>query len=352
MKVAYTCLNHYADKEVLDLNFTPTARRLWDRQRAQQSLSETLSLVKLADDLGFDYISFSEHHYTGGMMNPNPAVSAAAVSQLVKNAGVALLGPLASINNPVRIAEELAMLDHLTDGRIICAPLRGTPNEFVNYNVDADETRGRTQEAMLLIRKALTSLEPFSWDGTYFQFPVVSVWPGPTQTPHPPLYSSVNSPESVDFAARHRFAAAASYYEPQMIANIMDSYRDQCEKHGWTPSPEQQLYRSYVVVGESPAHAVELKERFAGDNPPPHAFAPGLTSDAEMTKKDMAGFGFGFLQFVGDTSEVTEQIIEFQRMTGVGMLDLGFTYGYFTHDETADMVTRFAKDVLPKLRGL
>ncbi|WP_067902194.1 LLM class flavin-dependent oxidoreductase [Nocardia vaccinii] len=121
------------------------------------------------------------------MPNLNPAVLAGALSRVVRHAQLALLGPLASMNNPVRVAEEIAMLDQLSGGRLIALLLRGTPNEFANYNIPAEETRARTEEAMLLIRKALTEPEPFSWRSEHYDFPVVSVWPGPTQVPHPLL---------------------------------------------------------------------------------------------------------------------------------------------------------------------
>jgi len=348
MKVSFTCMNTYYAPEAVKLSFTATPRGLWDPELGKRTIAQALEQAALADRLGYDFVSVSEHHYQAGMTNPNAAVLAGALSGVVHDAKLALLGPLVSMNNPVRIAEEIAMLDQLSGGRLIALLLRGTPNEFPFYNVPAEQTRARTEEAMLLIRKALTEPEPFSWESEHYTFPVVSVWPGPTQRPHPPLFGSANSDSSIAFIAEHRFGAAMSYFGPQAVAANMRKYHDQCTAHGWTPTAEQKLFRAFCVVGESAAHAEELKGRFMGPVPPPVP-APSANPDSTKTE-DLAGFGFGFLQFSGDPDDLVEQFREFGELTGVGILDLSFNFGYFTHEETLDQLRLFGEKVLPRLR--
>ncbi|MBO0684273.1 MAG: LLM class flavin-dependent oxidoreductase, partial [Candidatus Dormibacteraeota bacterium] len=182
----------------------------FDPELGRRAMEETLAEARLADELGFDWVSVSEHHYGPFTITPNAAVWAAAVSQHVRRAKIALLGPLVSMSNPVRVAEEIAMLDTLTGGRVVVLFLRGTPGEFATYHVNPDETRARTREASLLIARALTEPRPFGWEGRHFRFRNVSVWPGPVQRPHPPLFSSGNSFESATFAARQRHGLAMS----------------------------------------------------------------------------------------------------------------------------------------------
>jgi alkanesulfonate monooxygenase SsuD/methylene tetrahydromethanopterin reductase-like flavin-dependent oxidoreductase (luciferase family) len=253
------------------------------------------------------------------------------------------------MNNPVRIAEELSMLDQLSGGRLIAMPLRGTPNEFANYNVNPDETRGRTEEGMLLIKKALTEPEPFSWKGQYFDFPVVSVWPGPTQQPHMPIYCSANSRESGTFAARNQFGGGCSYAGVDQVAELLSHYRAEARAAGWEPAPEQMLYRAFCVVGEDETHAADLVGRFYG-RPEDRAVRRARSLTADQQKN--AGAGFGMLRFAGDPAGVVEQLRDFQAKTGAGMLDLAFNFGYYTVAETEAQIRRFAAEVMPKVREL
>lgn len=348
MKFSFTCMNTYRSDDALERNFTATPRALWDPEFGKQTMSEALQLASIADEEGFDYVSCSEHHYQAGMCNPNPCVLAGALTQVVKQAKIALLGPLLSINNPVRVAEEIAMLDQMSGGRLIALPLRGTPNEFATYEgVPAEQTRGRTEEGMLVIKKALTEPEPFAWSGTHYQFPAVSVWPGPTQVPHPPLYYSANSPESAAFAAEHQFGAAISYLGVKGVADRMRSYREQCAARGWQPAPEQMLFRCFCIVGEDEGHATDLARRFYGPQtmkvPGPRQ-APNAAVDA--------GYAFGMLQFSGDIDGIVEQIREHHALTGVGIYDLSFNFGYYSFQESVEQVRRFAREVMPQLRDL
>ncbi len=164
MKVSFFCTNRYSSREALDHPEWPVPRALYEPEAGLRSLEESLEQVRLAEELGFDWISCSEHHYTPLRQTPNAVLFAAALSQVVRRPKIAVLGPLVSMNNPVRIAEEIAMLDQLTGGRLIVMFLRGTPNEFLSYGVNPDETRARTQEASLLIIRALTEAQPFGWE--------------------------------------------------------------------------------------------------------------------------------------------------------------------------------------------
>ncbi|HXQ18208.1 MAG TPA: LLM class flavin-dependent oxidoreductase [Acidimicrobiales bacterium] len=95
-----------------------------------QAYEHGLAQARHADEVGFDMVSVSEHHYTPGLMTPNPMVAAAALTQVVKRAEIAILGPVMPLNNPVRVAEELAMVDTLSGGRTRIFFVRGTPNEW------------------------------------------------------------------------------------------------------------------------------------------------------------------------------------------------------------------------------
>src|ERR1051326_3625248 len=182
----------------------PVPTNTFSVEVAERSMATSLAHFELADQLGFDWVTVAEHHYAPMSLTPNPMVMAGALTQRVKNAKIALLGASIPILNPVRVAEEFAMLDTLTGGRVIAGMLRGTANEYVTYDVNPAESRARFEEAMDLIVHAWTEPQPFGWQGRYYEYRAISIWPRPVQQPHPPIYMSGSSPESGEFAARNQ----------------------------------------------------------------------------------------------------------------------------------------------------
>ena len=142
-----------------------------DPKISVQSYQEGMEECEFAEEMGFEWVSFSEHHYSGRIATGNPALMAAAVAERCKKVKIAILGQLLSINNPVKAAEEIGMLDNLTNGRVIMGFLRGTPNEDQSYGINPAEGRDRLFEGMDLVIKALTEPQPFSWEGRYYQIP-------------------------------------------------------------------------------------------------------------------------------------------------------------------------------------
>jgi alkanesulfonate monooxygenase SsuD/methylene tetrahydromethanopterin reductase-like flavin-dependent oxidoreductase (luciferase family) len=333
-----------------------------------RSVDVALEQAKLADELGFDWVSCSEHHYTPLLQTPNACVFAGALSQVVRRARIAVLGPLVSMNNPVRIAEELVMLDQLSHGRLIVLFLRGTPNEFLAYGTNPEETRARTQEASVLIKRALTEPQPFGWEGRFYRFQTVSVWPGPIQRPHPPMYYSGNSLESATFAAAHRLGLGVSFYPPPLVAQLMGYYKQECAKQGWEPSPDQLLYRAFIAVGEDDKEAAALQAKYfsggalgqffrgrgAAVPPPQPPVPPVVSADADGKNtgpvKDLLGLALGTLHFCGSPDTVVQQLTAFHETTGAGVFDLAFGGAGMTLQETLKSIRLFGTEVLPRIR--
>ncbi len=367
MKASFFCTNTYLSAEPFRHPGWPTPPGLYRSEIGLKSVEVALEQAKLADELGFDWVSCSEHHYTPLLQTPNAVVFAGALSQVVKRAKIAVLGPLVSMNNPVRIAEELAMLDQLSHGRLVVLFLRGTPNEFLAYGTNPDETRARTQEASVLIRRALTEPEPFGWEGRFYRFRTVSVWPGPIQRPHPPMFYSGNSFESATFAARHHLALGVSFYPANLVAQLMNFYKQECARHGWEPAADQLLYRAFIAVGEDDQEAEMLRAKyFAGDGvpnffkgrgaavPPPSAPVPiavGTDADGKNTAADTGprGFGLGELRFCGSPDTVVKQFADFHEATGAGVIDISFGGAGLTMEETMKSIRLFGAEVIPRI---
>ena len=349
MKASFFCTNSYLSAEAFRHHGWPTPPALYRSEVGLRSVGVALEQAKLADELGFDWVSCSEHHYTPLLQTPNANVFAAALSQVVRRAKIAVLGPLVSMNNPVRIAEELAMLDQLSGGRLVVLFLRGTPNEFLSYGANPDETRARTQEASVLITRALTEPQPFGWEGRFYRFRTVAVWPGPIQRPHPPLYYSGNSLESATFAAAQHMGLGVSFYPPHIVAQMTGHYKQECARHGWESAPDRLLYRGFIAVGEDDQEAAALRARyFVGDTI--GDFFRGRGAAVSPPTQSQAGFGLGELRFCGGPDTVVRQIIDFHEATGVGAIDLGFGGAGLSLQETMKSMRLFATEVLPRIR--
>jgi alkanesulfonate monooxygenase SsuD/methylene tetrahydromethanopterin reductase-like flavin-dependent oxidoreductase (luciferase family) len=368
MKASLFCTNSYTSPEPFRHPGWPVPPALYRAEVGLRSVEVALEHAKLADDVGFDWVSCAEHHYTPLRQTPNACVFAGALTQVVRRAKIAVLGPLVSMNNPVRIAEELAMLDQLSHGRLVVLFLRGTPNEFLTYGTNPDETRARTQEASVLITRALTEPQPFGWEGRFYRFRTVSVWPGPIQRPHPPMYYSGNSLESATFAAVHRLGLGVSFYPPPVVAQLLGHYKQECARHGWEPSPDQLLYRAFIAVGEDEQEAADLKAKYfkgaahgqffrgraAAVLPPQAPVPPVGGADANgknpSAGKDLIGLALGTLHFCGSPDMVVQQLAAFHETTGAGVFDLAFDGAGLTPQETLKSIRLFGTEVLPRIR--
>jgi len=357
VKASFLCGVHYEGQIAHAHQGWPAPPELYDSQIGQQTFDHFLEYAALADELGFDWISISEHHYSPHILTPSLAAIGGALSQVVKRARIASLGPLVPVNNPVRLAEEIAMLDVLTHGRLNVLPLRGTPNEYNVYgNVSTEKSRAMTHEAILLIRKALTEAKPFSWDGEHFQYPQIAVWPRPVQKPTPPMYSSGNNLDSARFAAANQLGMCTSFLPAPVVALTTEIYYEQAADSGWRPDPDMIVHRNHIVVADTAAEAAELERNFLptllrnniARNISANRTGTGIDAElAEWATRLQAGR----LAFAGTPDMVVEQIRSFGERTGVGVLDFIFTGGQTPPSAVRRSLELFGSEVLPRIRS-
>jgi alkanesulfonate monooxygenase SsuD/methylene tetrahydromethanopterin reductase-like flavin-dependent oxidoreductase (luciferase family) len=295
-------------------------------------------------------------------------VFAGALTQVVKRARIALLGPNIPILNPVRVAEEFAMLDTLTDGRIVAGLLRGTPNEYVTYNINPAESREIFEEAVLLIRRAWTETQPFGWEGRHFQFRSISIWPRPVQQPHPPMFMSGSSPESAEFAAYNRISLGLAVTTVALAAKSVALYRERARVAGWTPQPDNVLYRLSFHVAESDAQArADLDDsRRLPQRLSPIKANPGLEAAVATTgyygsnvadQRDRVLESHGLEEriaagqiIIGSAESVLLQIRHIADQLEPGILDL--VPAFQTGEPTLRSIRLFGEKVLPRIRDM
>lgn len=346
----------------------PAAADSYSHADARATLDSALEQFRTADACGFDWVSLAEHHFGPFGLTPNPMVFAGALTQVVKRAKIALLGPTIPILNPVRVAEEFAMLDAMTGGRVIAGMMRGTPNEYVTYNTNPAESRARFEEALLLIRRAWTEPQPFGWEGRYYQYRTISIWPRPVQAPHPPIYMSGSSPESAEFAARNRVSLGLAVTTLDRAAEAAQRYREQARLAGWEPQADDVLYRLSFHVAESDEQA---RRDLADSTQRPQRGSPvkanrlleaavastgyyGAAAD-DQRNRVLQDYGLdGRIDagqiLIGSPDSVVRQIERIAARLKPGVLDAvaAFELG----DRTLKSIRLFGEHVLPRIRAL
>src|SRR5882672_10729211 len=226
MKVSFFETARYCAPQALPSEW-PVPSGAYDREAGARAYRDMIARLEYVEELGFDWVSVSEHHYSPRILTPSPIVSASFIAAHLKKIKIALLGPIVPQSNPVRLAEELAMLDTLAQGRLVVGLLRGTTNEYLTYDLNPAEARERTDEGMELILRAWTEPQPFGWQGRHFQYRTVSIWPRPLQQPHPPTYALGTSRESCEFAARNHLGCGVSYGSFEAVGKATRYYREQ-----------------------------------------------------------------------------------------------------------------------------
>ena len=359
MKFSLLCAPSYEDAAA-HMNIPPVAPSVCEPAIAKRTFDHFLEYATMAEKLGFDWISVSEHHSGPLTLSSSIMPLAGALTQLVKRARIALLGPLAPISNPLRTAEEIAVLDQLSNGRVIVLPLRGTPNEFNVYApVDGAKTQAITQEASKLIRKALSEPEPFAWDGENYQFQKVAIWPRTIQRPYPPMYFSGNSPNSAVFAAREHLGVCFSFYLADVVAERIRLYRAEAAQAGWEPVPDDIVYRGFAVVADTDEKAAEIEStflvpgrRFLLRGPVPGARDAFGAAGPAGPDNGATAYGIGRMMFCGSPDTVVKQIEDFQAATDVGVIDIMFSAGQNPPGDVRRSIELFGREVLPRVRHI
>ena len=237
-------------------NFSP--------EKANELYGMYFEEFQYASEAGFDGIQTNEHHNNPLSMASSINVVGGILARITKKGRIIFLGNVLPIHeNPVRVAEEVAMVDVISGGRVVCGFVRGLGQESIATNANPVYNRERFQEAHDLIIKAWTTPGPFRWEGKHYQFRVVNPWMMPMQKPHPPIWiPGVSSPESIIWAARHRYPYIALAPPLEHAKEIFDLYSSTAEEAGYTATAENRGYSVRVNVADSDERAYEEGKNF------------------------------------------------------------------------------------------
>jgi alkanesulfonate monooxygenase SsuD/methylene tetrahydromethanopterin reductase-like flavin-dependent oxidoreductase (luciferase family) len=346
--------------------------RHFDRETGHRLYHRYLDELEHADRLGFDGIAVNEHHQTAYGLMPSPNIMAAALARRTERARIMVLGNAIGIRgNPLRVAEEIAMLDHLTDGRLVSGFVRGIGWEYFGHSINPTRSRDRFDEAHDLIIKAWTSDEMFQWISPNYEYRYVNLWPRPLQEPHPPIYiPGAGSTETMRFVAKHRYTYMSVYAPTRVVRRWFDGYRAAAAELGYVPDPEKIALSIpiYVAETEQQAHREARQHlmwlfRKGLKQGPEIMFPPGYLSPSSMRGLLTAGTRpFTELSYeelliegyavVGDPDSVAVRLRELHEELGFGQVIGLFALGDITHDETTRSMELFASQVIPTVRPL
>jgi alkanesulfonate monooxygenase SsuD/methylene tetrahydromethanopterin reductase-like flavin-dependent oxidoreductase (luciferase family) len=216
-----------------------------------------------ADEVGFDGIMSNEHHSSYWCMKPSVNVDAAVISKVTSRAKIAMLGNVIAVNDPVKMAEEIAMLDCISGGRIISGFVRGTAVETLHAGISPTENRERFEEAHDLILQCWTTPGPFRWEGRHFPHRMVNPWVVPIQKPHPPVwFPGTGSPESVIWAAQHQYPYMNLGSLLDLTKQLKGIYHETAREVGFQPGPEHFGYLMRCLVADTDEKAQEIGRTF------------------------------------------------------------------------------------------
>ena len=346
----------------------------FDPHEAHRLYNEYHEQYVLADEVGFDGIMSNEHHASYWCMKPSVNLDAAVISKLTKKVKIAILGNVIAINDPVRMAEELAMLDCYSNGRIISGFVRGTAVETLQGGIDPTQNRERFEEAHDLILKCWTEPGPFRYEGKHYHYRAVNPWVLPIQKPHPDIwFPGTGSPESVVWAATHQYPymnLGALVDTTEWLKNV---YIETAHEVGFKPGPGHFGYLLRCLVADTDEEAIEIGREFMWTighrqrGPLEHNDPPGYQSRAAVKVKAQrpvgnvaggGGLGVGFsyedLQrvnniIVGSPETVTRKLTEVIERLSPGYLHIYGNEGAMDYKHVMRSIELLGKEVIPAL---
>jgi len=355
----------------------------FDPKVGHSLLNRYLDEFALCDEVGLD-IMVNEHHSTSTCLTVSVPMPLSIIARETKRSRLLSLGtPIANRPDPVRVAEEMAWLDVLSGGRLEMGLVKGAPYEIAPANSNPANLMRRYWEAHDLILKAMSTTNgPFNWEGEFFHYRNVNIWPRPYQQPTPPVWMTGLSVETGRMAAEHGHVVG-TLLSLSAAGPMFEAYRKRAREIGWTAGPDRFAYAAVVGVGstrEEGLRRANLAADYVRTSPvvaEPFTNPPGYNSlSANIATLKAGNKRGGFVRdrhgnpveqttasieqliesgtcFAGTPDDVYDQIKALSdSVGGFGNLLMFGQGGFLDHKDTVANITLFAKEVMPRLREL
>lgn len=325
----------------------------------QELYEERLRLLEVADSVGFIGYHLAEHHFTPLGMAPSPSLFLSAAAQRTKSIRLGPLGYLLPLYNPLRIIEEVCMLDHLSNGRLDLGFGRGvSPYELAYFGIDVAESRSVMEESLTVLIKGLTQ-KRLNHQGKYFQYHDVPMELQPLQQPYPPLWYPTRALDSIKLAGQQGYNCVTIGPVEQVHQNV-ETYWNTWYAH----QPNKERLNVHVLepkvgimrqvfVADTDEEALETAQaahddwfrsitklwHANGDHGPDEHF------EWEASVRDQS-------IIIGSPGKVKEQVKQLLEETGCNYLVCAFAWGTLTYEQSLHSMGMFAKEVMPGFAGI
>jgi len=350
--------------------------KFFDAAEGSRLYNERLEEYVLVEESGYDGIMLNEHHTAPFCMQAKINICASILAAITKKVKIVLLGnPLPICDNPVRLAEELAMIDMISKGRLVSGFVRGGGVESIQANANPAFNRERFEEAHDLIVKAWTTPGPWRWEGNHYQLRVVNPWTMPLQKPHPRIWiPGVSSRETIVWSAQHRYPYIALNLPIEESKNVWKIYDQVAEESGYKAGPSERGYLIRCHVAETEEKAIRnarefmwMQGEFTGLTHPVWAAPSGYLGP--WARKAMAELRAGYTHvrgvnaslekqmknltlIAGTPEQVVKQLRIIMEETRPGIMALYGNDGRISHEDSKTCIRLTGQEVLPALREI
>ena len=319
---------------------------------SQDVIQDTMSEIQLSERLGFDNVWLTEHHASPYGLCPSPSVLAGAVAMRTRRLGIGYAVNVTPLHHPLRLAEQIALVDHLSRGRVIAGFGPGySPYEYNIYGVGFDDRHKRHQETLEIVLKAWRE-DRFDYEGTFYRFKDATILPKLYQQPHPPVAITAGKLESITQIARGGFRPLLLGAVEQ-IQKATETYRQVLHE---SESTEKEITSNLrrigvlrlIYVTESDAKAVEQVRPSTLWLMRMQHFLRSPGADIHVTKADLEQY-LNQRVIAGSPQRVAEGIAELQT-AGAGEILCWFKWGKMTHEQTVSSMKMFSEYVMPQFQ--
>jgi alkanesulfonate monooxygenase SsuD/methylene tetrahydromethanopterin reductase-like flavin-dependent oxidoreductase (luciferase family) len=345
----------------------------FDPLKGHELYKRHMRTVRLADELGFDGIAINEHHSMVYSMTPTVSVMAGAIVTATKRAKIQVAGVPLNLMYPNRVAEEYAMLDVMSGGRMEYAFPLGTGMEYwANAGaINPTTARARFRESLEIIMRAWTEDGPIRYEGDFYNYRFLNPWPKPYQKPYPKLFIvGTGSPETTQLAVDFDMGYSIVFVP---IANQLRAFaklRELAAERGKIVDPDDLMIVVMAYVGDTDAEAAREArphiERFFSwfhRVTPKYLVPPGYVTTQEFLRRvsdvamaegkkatwdDMVAIG---RIACGSADTIADVITNWAEEAGVGRVNVVLELGDMPEWKTAKNVTKFATEVIPRIRA-
>ncbi len=345
--------------------------KLFDPKVGHQLLNRYLDEYCYADEMGLN-LMVNEHRSSVVCIDVAAPLSLAILARQTKKGRLLILGnSIANRDDPIRVAEEMAMVDCISGGRVECGMVRGITYEIFAANTNPTMTNERLWEAVDMVTKAWTHHEgPFNYEGRFWHRRNVNIWPRPYQQPRPRIWvTGSNDFENIKTIAEEGHVFATFVQPDDKVRLLFDHYRSHYVDNG---VPGGLAYMAFVSVAETDEEAMRGAEEIAWymrtKDEPQFRNVPGYVG-LEFNVKALKGAYTGRTDAVraqgleylrdnhilisGTPDSVERQIRAFhKKVGGLDHLLMMMQCGFFSHEKTMKNIRMFAEQVMPRLKDL